>query len=163
MIRRSITKEISALFGFQDVTILERAGKKAFILNWARPEYWIMLSLLLPTALSLRASSPQFVLFFLFFSYFIVAAVFNRTVIEVTEDTLFVKHGPLPWLGNRSIPIHRIKSVYAEHMQHSRRTIHNIRLVSGDEKGLTVVYNLYDEETAFSLVKLIERWLSPAT
>ncbi len=39
-------------------------------------------------------------------TYFVIAAMFNRTWIVCDGDTLAIRHGPVPWAGNRSLPLH---------------------------------------------------------
>jgi hypothetical protein len=40
---------------------------------------------------------------FLAVTYVVVAGLFNRTLVEVADGVLVVKHEPLPWFGNRRI------------------------------------------------------------
>jgi hypothetical protein len=44
-------------------------------------------------------------------TYFALACVFNRTAVSVKQGRLRIRHGPMPWPGNRSIPIANIDAL----------------------------------------------------
>ncbi|EYF06092.1 hypothetical protein [Chondromyces apiculatus] len=46
--------------------------------------------------------------------YHAVAGLLNKTWIVVTSDALTIKHVPLPWSGNRAIPLSDLKSLRYE-------------------------------------------------
>lgn len=46
--------------------------------------------------------------------YAAIATCLNRTTISVTEDHLIIKHWPLPWPGNKSVPLVELKHLYCE-------------------------------------------------
>lgn len=45
-------------------------------------------------------------------TYFVVCTFFNRTVVSISHEFLEVKHGPLPWMGNRRIPVGEVAQLY---------------------------------------------------
>jgi hypothetical protein len=47
-------------------------------------------------------------------TYYLIASMFNRTWIKSDGDTLTVRHGPVPWAGNRSVPIHALRDLRVE-------------------------------------------------
>jgi len=47
-------------------------------------------------------------------SYSTLAGFLNRTTITVRNGTLSLLHGPLPWRGNRSLPLEEIDQLYCE-------------------------------------------------
>jgi hypothetical protein len=47
-------------------------------------------------------------------TYTVVAGFLNRTVISVSPERLTVRHGPLPWFGNRDLPSREIEQLYCE-------------------------------------------------
>ncbi|WP_234022905.1 PH domain-containing protein [Sorangium cellulosum] len=57
------------------------------------------------------------------FTYLLLVSLLNRTHLTITRDLLQVRHGPLPWPGNRVIPTAEIQD------------IHCSRSVSGRHKG----------------------------
>src|SRR5262249_46494214 len=63
------------------------------VLRTAGPQRWLALIIPIPhTAVGLLLV------------YATLAGLLNRTVIEVTSESLTVRQGPLPWWGNRTLP-----------------------------------------------------------
>jgi hypothetical protein len=44
-------------------------------------------------------------------TYFTLAGFFNKTQILVDRDELFLKHGPIPWWGNRRVAVEDIQGI----------------------------------------------------
>jgi hypothetical protein len=65
------------------------------------------------TLLALPVLLPG-ILLALWASYYILARLVNRTDVRVTTDGLSIQHGPLPWPGNRSLPIQHVKELRCE-------------------------------------------------
>lgn len=66
-------------------------------------------------------------------TYFVIASAFNRTVVTLDAHELRVRHGPMPWLGNRTI---------------ERKRIHRLKLsatVSNNRSGYSTTYGLLAE------------------
>lgn len=54
----------------------------------------------------------------LYLIYFTTAKFLNVTDITITPERLTTQHSPLPWIGLKEIPIHRITRLYTkEHVQ----------------------------------------------
>ena len=116
----SLIRRLALFTTSHRITILADDSKKTFIVKWATPEAWLMLALVSQSILSSivrRHASPLFLLFCAPFSYFTLCLVLNRTIVEITNRTLSVRHRPLPWPGNKSIPIDDIGSVYVERIE----------------------------------------------
>jgi hypothetical protein len=47
-------------------------------------------------------------------TYYVIALLVNRTVVHLTVDQLQVRHGPLPWWGNKSFDPAHIKQLYCK-------------------------------------------------
>ncbi len=47
-------------------------------------------------------------------TYYVIAGFLNKTEILVTHDSVHVRHRPVPWWGNRSVPRHEIQEVETE-------------------------------------------------
>lgn len=45
-------------------------------------------------------------------TYFTIAGFLNRTWIDVTRDSLSVRHGPVPWKGNKVLPVDNLDQLY---------------------------------------------------
>lgn len=70
------------------------------------------------------APGPFRLLFFVFpmahvavgvgLTYFVIAGFLNRSVIEVATGELSIRHGPVPWRGNQTIPVDDIDQLYCQ-------------------------------------------------
>lgn len=47
-------------------------------------------------------------------TYYTIAGFLNKTWITVTADEVTVRHAPIPWFGNRSLPAGDIHQIYCE-------------------------------------------------
>jgi hypothetical protein len=81
--------------------------------------YCILLDALVVVAYALRPKGDLPLLTFLLVlpgilvalgaTYYLVARLVNRTVVTVTARELSMRHGPLPWPGNRSVVLQQMK------------------------------------------------------
>ncbi len=56
-------------------------------------------------------------------TYFTIAGFLNRTVVRVANGRLTVRHGPMPWFGNHTLPDGEIEQLYCtEHVSRSRNS-----------------------------------------
>lgn len=57
----------------------------------------------------------------IFVGYIALAGIFNTTTITADRETLSIRHGPLPWPGNRQVPVHTLTQIYCqENISHTR-------------------------------------------
>ncbi len=94
--------------------------------------------------------------------YYVVAGLLNDTVIAQDGDTLTVQHGPVPWPGGRSIPLHDIDQLYVERssIQINKRPRWNLCAMGKDGVGQTLVQLLRSEREGRWLEDRIERALA---
>jgi len=45
-------------------------------------------------------------------TYFVIAGFLNQTTITLTSEALRVRHRPVPWWGNRDLPVESIEQLY---------------------------------------------------
>ena len=111
-------------------------------------------------------------------AYWAVCGFVNRTVI-CAGGTLSIRHGPLPWPGNRRLPADQVRQLYVRrrtsyryrhrHHHHHRgrttcvdvggpvvRTWFELRAVLADGSSLTLLPAIEDEEEALYLERAIE-------
>lgn len=50
-------------------------------------------------------------------SYSVVASFVNRTIIEINERELSIRHEPLPWPGNKTLPTLEVDQLYCQHTE----------------------------------------------
>lgn len=54
-------------------------------------------------------------------SYTTLAGLLNRTTVRIAGGRLAVRHGPLPWLGNHSLPLAQVRQLYCIRACHAGR------------------------------------------
>ncbi|MGD8451320.1 MAG: hypothetical protein PVJ57_05825 [Phycisphaerae bacterium] len=97
-------------------------------------------------------------------TYFTLCGFVNRTVITVDAGQLAIRHGPLPWPGNRVVPTGDLEQLYCrERLRHSNRgrtsvqyELHAATVGGGRIKLLGM---LDDPEHALFLEQRIEQYL----
>lgn len=97
-------------------------------------------------------------------AYYVLCGFINRTRIVVTRSALTVRHGPLPWLGNRTFSSDEIDQLYCKEKtrqsgQGGSTTTYrvHVRTKSGYEKPL--VTGLSTREQARYIEQEIEKFL----
>lgn len=98
-------------------------------------------------------------------AYSTVAGFLNSTTITVERGHLSVRHGPIPWKGNRDLPADRLEQLYCqEHVTHSRNGGTTIRYsvhAVGKEsrRKITLVSGLTDRDHALFIENQVEQKL----
>lgn len=96
-------------------------------------------------------------------TYATLCGFLNRTVLEVTRDELAIWHEPLPWLGEKSIPVVDLKQLYCKEKvtRSDGSTAHQYKLFAVTQNGREVelVGNLDSPDVALFFEQQIETWL----
>jgi hypothetical protein len=98
-------------------------------------------------------------------AYSAIAGFLNSTTITVERGHLSVRHGPLPWKGNRELPADALEQLYCqEHVTHSRNGGSTIRYsvqAVGKEsrRKITLVSGLTDRDQALFIEGQVEQKL----
>ena len=96
-------------------------------------------------------------------TYSTLCGFVNRTVLEVTPEELSVWFEPLPWLGEKTIPVRHLKQLYCvEKTQRSESgTSHQYKLmaVTQDGRQAELLSNLDAPDVALFFEQQIEDWL----
>jgi len=59
-------------------------------------------------------------------AYYVIAGFLNTTLIRISRELLSVRHGPVPWPGNKDIPAYEIEQFFCEEkVHHSKNGRHN--------------------------------------
>lgn len=74
----------------------------------------------------------------LFLAYWVATRFLNRTTIEKDRGFLAVKHGPLPWPGNKKLPLDQIVQLYCKekvsHGKNGSSTTYQLHAIMKDNK-----------------------------
>lgn len=63
-------------------------------------------------------------------TYYVIASYVNTTIIRVSYERLMVKHGPVPWPGNKTIPCNSIAQLFCK------------EIISRNKNGVSVTYTV---------------------
>jgi hypothetical protein len=94
-----------------------------------------------------------------------LCGLINRTRIEVHLRELRIKHGPLPWPGNRRLPVSSLKQLFSEERvsrsgnRNSTTRRYHLNAVLRDGRKVTLLDNLDEADQALYLEQEIERRL----
>lgn len=107
--------------------------------------------------------SEESILFYLFgfgglcWAYVAFAHLFNQTTIRMTSETIVVRHRPVPWLGNKTVPVAKVAQVYCKRIKQRRkhRTYVTFEVRFEGPKGKT--YKLLSGLESRSEARFIER------
>jgi hypothetical protein len=102
----------------------------------------------------------------LFLAYYTVCTFVNTTEIVVANGVLTVRHGPLPWMGNREIPTEALEQLYCEeHVSRTRNgttVTYSVRARGRDGRMVKLVTGLPERDQAMYIEQEIERHLGIA-
>jgi len=169
------------------VQVEHNENQLKLIRSWQETEF---LSFLVPTAI---LSSGLFIalwLYFIFyignisnlsediisslllFSFLMLIPIYcalttykNQTIVLITDESLSIKHVPLPWPGNTSISTKNIKQLYTkvasqfEDTEKKLHCIYEIRAKLIDNKDVKVLGGLIHEDVSLFLKQQIEDYL----
>lgn len=76
-------------------------------------------------------------------TYAAIAGLVNTTVITAAQGLLEIRHGPLPWLGNRRVEARQLNQLYAKRVvnrsKHGTHTSYQLRAHTQDGKDIKLV------------------------
>jgi hypothetical protein len=85
----------------------------------------------------------------------------NRTRISIESGDLIVRHGPLPWPGNRTIPTDDLTQLYCEEHIGSKgsRSYSLNAMTKSAKKKISLLARLPDADQVLYLEQLLEQRL----
>jgi hypothetical protein len=88
----------------------------------------------------------------------------NRTTIRVLEGFVQVRHGPLPWSGNRALIARNIQQLFCVESKHVQKSwvryTYDVIAWNQDDTQDVLVAGIDDEQQALLIEREIERHLS---
>jgi hypothetical protein len=99
--------------------------------------------------------------------YYGLALTLNRTDITVDSNTLNVRHGPVPWPGNRTIRTAAVRQLYCKKVTHRRKSkwgnesfhyTYNVMLLT-QRRTVPLVKRLGSMDEAVFIEQSIEKYL----
>ena len=99
-------------------------------------------------------------------AYYTIARWLNRTRIVVSRDKITVRHGPLPWIGNKEVEASNLKQVYRVEQEHrsskgGRTVTYEVYTLTGDGQSVKLLDGLtgLTSEQALFIALQIEKYL----
>jgi len=96
-------------------------------------------------------------------TYFVAAAFVNKTVIRVSSGELSVRHGPVPWPGNQTIPIADLKQLFCTESIHRGKngchSTYNVEVLKRDATRVKLVASLEELDQALFIEQQVEQQL----
>jgi hypothetical protein len=130
------------------------AGLVFFAAGIGRERKWELLLILVWPALPV-----------LFLSYLLVATLFNRTEVRVGNGRFRVWHGPVPWWGNRTLPLGEVRGLAvrtsAPKKARSGGTRHTLEVRDSRGRKTPLFTGLESLREAEGLKEVIEARLGP--
>lgn len=94
-------------------------------------------------------------------TYYTLTGLVNRTAIEVSRNHLSIRHGPLPWFGNREVPGRQYTQLFGEETSSTSKgnTTYSYNLCALDRDGQKVklISNLPEKDQVLYLEQSLER------
>ena len=99
-----------------------------------------------------------------FLTYSTLAGFVNKTVVTVSNGTISIFHGPLPWFGSKTIPAHSITQLYVEDRVHrsskgGTSVTYRLSAITTENKKIKLISTIDSHDTALYLELEVERHL----
>lgn len=95
--------------------------------------------------------------------YATLAGLLNRTVVKVTSEFLTVRHGPVPWFGNRRMRVDELERLSCDTdtgpEKHGWRYVYGVNALTKGASKVDLITEL-DSAQALFIKQELERWLS---
>lgn len=97
-------------------------------------------------------------------TYYVLAGYMNKTRIYVDQMQIVIRHGPLPWFGNRTVDAGEVKQIYVkEHVSRSRRggatVTFAVHMLTHGQRNVKLLSGLPNSEQALFIEQEIEKFL----
>jgi hypothetical protein len=96
-------------------------------------------------------------------TYFTLAGFLNRTTLQVESGVVAVRHGPVPWFGNRTFATSDLKQLYCTERfsyhgphHHRLRTTYQVNAILNTGKKFKVLSGLTDPDQALFVEQAVE-------
>ena len=95
-------------------------------------------------------------------TYSCLACWINRTSVKVNQGRITVRHGPLPWIGNKELDAASLKQLYTKEKvttnRNSTTTTYEVHVLTANGRNVKLVSGLEFSEQALYIEQEIERY-----
>ena len=95
-------------------------------------------------------------------TYSTIAGFLNTTRVVVQSGEIAIRHGPLPWFGNRRLGAQGIRQLYREERRSTGEdssTSYHLNAITGDNRKIPLIRSVPSADVALYLVHEIEKAL----
>jgi len=96
----------------------------------------------------------------IYLTYYVIAGIYNRTVVTVGQGRLSIQHGPIPWPGSRILQASELTQLYTEERvtrgKRGPRVSYDLSAVSRDNKKIRLLTGLDTPDSVRFLERQIE-------
>lgn len=92
-------------------------------------------------------------------TYSTLAGFLNTTKVDVNSRTVSIAHGPLPWLGNRTIDTQSVKQFFTKEERGEKGSSFDLYLTTQDNKSIKLIDGLESADAGLFIEQQIESWL----
>ncbi len=96
-------------------------------------------------------------------TYYCIACCFNTTVIELDGAYFRITHGPVPWWGNKELPLSKVKQLYTTERvtrgKHGPNYTYKLNAIMSNGEKEELMSGLSEVEQALFLEQEAERFL----
>lgn len=96
-------------------------------------------------------------------TYITLAGFLNKTYIYIHESTMLIRHGPLPWPGNRELSTNELEQLFSQEEVNTGKNgstyTYQLSAILKNNEKIKLLSNLESPETALFIEQEIESWL----
>ncbi|NPV77858.1 MAG: hypothetical protein HPY59_15975 [Anaerolineae bacterium] len=124
--------------------------------------FWYWMALRANATIEMLLGPIVHVIVGLVLTYGLVAGLLNRTEITFDRQQLSVWHGPLPWWGNRSLPLEEIRQLYTKesNVKKNGRPTYHLFYTTPEGRSKKLISGLDSPDTALFIEQQVEAWLN---
>jgi hypothetical protein len=97
-------------------------------------------------------------------TYYTLAGFINRTVLEVSRETISIWFEPLPWIGRKKLKTAELKQLFCKekiiHSKNGSSTQYMLYAITAANTQMKLLDGLDNSDTAIFLEQQLERWLN---
>ena len=94
---------------------------------------------------------------------YVVAGWMNRTHILVSREKSAVRHGPIPWIGNKQLEVSNLKQLYAKENRSQSdgdtSKLYEVHAITHNDLNIKLVSGLKTSEQALYIEQEVEKYL----
>jgi DNA-directed RNA polymerase subunit RPC12/RpoP len=97
-------------------------------------------------------------------TYYTIAGFINRTILEISGETISVWFEPLPWIGKKNLKTAELKQLFCKEKivrnKNGSSTQYELYAVTAANMQVKLLGGLDNSDTALFLEQQLERWLN---